>query len=225
MPAITALAIGDDAFPYHRFETMGPLLAEFLEAEGISVDRTTDRDALSDLEEYDVFVDYTTDSTMTDEQLDALLSHVRSGGGYVGIHGASVLTSAVSDDSDEVSETREATIELRELIGGQFITHPEQCDLPIEITDHEHPITAPLEDFTVWDEPYDVEFDDDNRILARMNHEDLGDVPVAWTRMYGDGRVFYCSLGHDENAFENESFQELITRGVRWTVTGEAEAA
>ncbi|MCP4640861.1 MAG: Gfo/Idh/MocA family oxidoreductase [bacterium] len=39
---------------------------------------------------------------------------------------------------------------------------------------------------------------------------------MAYTKSYGDGRVFYLALGHDERAFGHPSFQKLALRGVDW---------
>ena len=40
--------------------------------------------------------------------------------------------------------------------------------------------------------------------------------PVCWVREYGMGRVTFLSLGHGREAFENENFQELVVRCVKW---------
>jgi uncharacterized protein len=39
---------------------------------------------------------------------------------------------------------------------------------------------------------------------------------VAWTRLRGAGRVFYCSLGHKDHDFDVPEAQELVRRGMRW---------
>jgi type 1 glutamine amidotransferase len=212
----TVLAIGGTAFPFHDFEHVGPLVATAL-ARDADVTLTTEKEDLTDLDEYDVVLDYLTDSTLTDEQLDSLLSFVENGGGYVGLHCASDLTSVEPDDPDEVLAGREEPFpKLRELVGGHFITHPEQSEYEVEITVPDHEITAGVSDFTVFDEPYQVAWDDDVRVLAEMNHPDLETYPVAWTKAYGNGRVFYLSIGHTDETFATPEFQTLLANGVRW---------
>ena len=44
--------------------------------------------------------------------------------------------------------------------------------------------------------------------------------PMAWTKSYGQGRVFYTTLGHTKNTFERPAMQQLITQGVRWAGAG-----
>lgn len=205
------LVLGENTFPFHAIDEKR---AQFEAAlEGYDVTITDDRDALTG--EYDVLVDYLTDSTLTDEQLDALLGHVASGGGYVGVHCASDLTSTAADDPDELLDTREEPFpELRELIGGHFLTHPDQSEFGVDVLE-DHAITEGVEDFTVYDEPYQVEADDDVHVLARMDHPDLEDYPVVWTNE-SEGRVAYVSLGHTDEALENESVVRLLRNAVEW---------
>ncbi|WP_121741876.1 ThuA domain-containing protein [Natronorubrum halophilum] len=208
----TAVILGGNRFPFHRIERAGPTIARQLERRGIDVDVTADRDVLREdrISAYDVLVDYTTDSTFTDEQLAGLCSFVDSGGGYVGVHGAADLTTTVDGSRDE------PVPELRELLGGHFLAHPEQTMFDVTVVDSYHPISADLNGFSVWDEPYVLEYDDDVRVLARMDHPKNGDVPVAWVTSFGDGRVFYCSLGHDIPALVTDGVQSVLARGIRW---------
>lgn len=210
MSEIDALVIGGNRFPFHRFETMGPLIERTLAGADVNADLTTDRDALLDLAGYDVLVDYTTDSTLTDDQQDGLLSFVEGGGGYAGVHCASDLTTAEGEGREEPVPA------LRELIGGHFVTHPEQAAFDVNVVYSHHPVSAGIEDFHVWDEPYVVDYDEDVQVLARMDHPENGDMPVAWVKPYGDGRVFYCSLGHHRPAHTNAGVQSLLVNGVRW---------
>lgn len=215
---VSVLAIGGNRFPFHRFETVGPLLADALDARGVETTLTTDRNELTDLAAHDVVLDYLTDSTLAEEQRDGLLAFVENGGGYVGLHCAADLTTTAPDDPDELIDAREDPIpDLRELLGGHFVTHPEQATFDVRVVDSHHPITADLDGLRVWDEPYDVNVDADAvRVLARMDHPDLGDTPVLWVREHGDGRVCYCSLGHTDAALTHEGVGRLLRRAVRW---------
>lgn len=212
------LAIGGNRFPFHRFEDRGPTIAAAFD-DLIDVTLTTAKADLTDLAAYDAVVDYLTDSTLSDDQRDGLVSFVEDGGGYVGVHCAADLTSTASDDPDELIDAREEPVPaLRELLGGHFLTHPEQSIVDVRIVDHHSPITAGLEDVSVWDEPYVLDVDEDVRVLARMDHPEHADMPVAWTKHYGDGRVFYCSLGHGTASLTDDDVQALLRNGTRWAV-------
>ena len=209
------LILGENTFPFHRIEAMGPLLSDAI-GEEATVEITTDREMLSALDSYDVLVDYLTDSSFTDEQLDGLHAFIENGGGYFPIHCASDLTNTASDDPDELFDSREEPFpELRALIGGHFLTHPEQSEFEV-IIEADHPITDGVTDFTVFDEPYQVDVTDDITVLATMNHPDLDAYPVLWTRTRGDGRICYLSLGHTEEALTNEAVQRIIQNALGW---------
>lgn len=214
--ARSVLAIGGNRFPFHRFEERGPLLTAAVD-DRYEVTRTTDKDDLVDLARYDAVLDYLTDSSMTDEQREGLLSFVAEGGGYVGVHCAADLTSTEPEDPDDLIDSREEPFpELRELLGGHFLTHPEQSVVDVRIVDHHSPITTDLDDVSVWDEPYVLDVDDDVRVLARMDHPEHADMPVAWTKPYGDGRVFYCSVGHGTPSLTHPGVKRLLRNGTRW---------
>jgi hypothetical protein len=216
MSTRSVLAIGDNLFPFHRFEERGPQLAAAFE-DRIDLTLTTSKDELTDLSGYDAVLDYLTDSTLTDAQREGLCSFVDSGGGYAGVHCAADLTSVSPDDPDSVIDSRDRPVpELREMLGGHFLTHPEQCVVDARIVDHHHPITVTLDDVSVWDEAYVLDVDDDVRVLARMDHPEHADMPVAWVKSYGEGRVFYCSLGHGTPSLTDEGVRDLIRNGTRW---------
>ena len=52
------------------------------------------------------------------------------------------------------------------------------------------------------------------------------DMPVAWTKYWGLGRVFYCSLGHHDDVFDHSpTAQTLMLRGMLWAAEGKSYAA
>jgi type 1 glutamine amidotransferase len=204
----TVLVFGENTFDFHRLDEKRPLFESFLDEEDIDATITTDLNALQceSINEFDAVIDYLTKSTFTTEQREGLLGFVRDGGGYVGVHCASDFSSFVAEPDEE----------LESFVGGAFIDHPEQSEFAVRIR-AEHPITTGIDDFTVFDEPYNLRWNGDVNVLARMDHPELGDVPVVWTRIEGDGRVCYCSLGHTNSAFEQQPFQQLVTRAIQWT--------
>ena len=214
------LVIGDDAFPFHAIEEKGPLFADVL-GDVCEVSVTADRDRLTDLSGVDVVVDYTTDNAWAEAQRDGLLAHVEAGGGYVGVHGAADLTSYAPDDPDEViAHDDEPNPAMRDLMGGIFLTHPENGIFTVEPV-ADHPITDGVDAFEVYDEPYQVEWDDHVAVLARMDHPDLDDYPVVWENPAPAGRVCYLSLGHTDEAFETDGFRRLLRNAVGWAADGD----
>jgi type 1 glutamine amidotransferase len=41
-------------------------------------------------------------------------------------------------------------------------------------------------------------------------------MPVVWKRMWGQGRVFYSSLGHKLDDFDVPQVMEMMQRGMLW---------
>lgn len=214
MTRIEALLIGENSI--HDFDEVAPFIEAAL-GDATTVEISTDVSKLEDLSAYDVVVDYLTDSRLTDAQVDGLCSFVTDGGGYLPIHCAADLTSHLDEDGEFVSRDQPVP-GLRELVGGHFLDHPEQSTFGVEIIDGDHPVTDGVSDFEVFDEPYQVAYDEDRvRVLARMNHPDLDErYPVIWVREHGDGRVCYSSLGHTDEALEHESHRRLLANAVRW---------
>ena len=167
-----------------------------------------DLDALvaPNLDPYDLIVFYYTIGEISDAQKNGLLNHIASGKGYVGVHSA----------ADSFRECPE----YRAMVGGYFVTHPHYRDYQVSIVDTEHPITEGLDETVVTDEQYILDYDPRNHVLASALWE--GDaMPVAWTKSWGDGRVFYLALGHDAKACEHEIFGTLLRRGALWAGTPE----
>jgi type 1 glutamine amidotransferase len=42
--------------------------------------------------------------------------------------------------------------------------------------------------------------------------------PATWAKMHGTGRVFYTSMGHREDVWENPIFQDILFGGISWAV-------
>ncbi|HIE53104.1 MAG TPA: ThuA domain-containing protein [Armatimonadetes bacterium] len=153
------------------------------------------------LDPYDLLVFFYTVGELTDVQKTGLLNWVASGKGFVGVHSA--------------ADSFRGCPEYRAMIGGYFVTHPRYREYQVSIVDPEHPITKGLEEFMVTDEQYILDYDPRVNVLASALHRGAA-MPVAWTKSWGQGRVFYLALGHDAPACRHEMFKLLLQRGARW---------
>jgi type 1 glutamine amidotransferase len=45
-----------------------------------------------------------------------------------------------------------------------------------------------------------------------------GSYPIAWCKNYGQGKVFYTSLGHREDVWENKAYQAHVLGAIRWVL-------
>jgi type 1 glutamine amidotransferase len=175
-------------------------------------------DALIDgerLRALDLIVPVWTMGTITKEQLQPLLAAVESGVGLGGCHGG--MCDSFRDATD-----------YQFMTGGQWVAHPgnDGVDYTVRIVDPAHFITAGSPgEFAVTTEQYYMHTDPANRVLAVTRfptvegpHSPNGpvDMPVVWTKYYGRGRIFYCSLGHHADVVAQPEVLRLCRRGLLW---------
>src|SRR3712207_8885515 len=102
-----------------------------------------------------------------------------------------------------------------------FLKDPAPPDIsPLPLHDP-LPIASPPPTFGVTDEFYTFRTNprDVAHILLRADPVSLeteGDLPLAWTKPYGAGRVYYNALGHFDAGWEAASFQAQLLGGLRW---------
>jgi type 1 glutamine amidotransferase len=151
----------------------------------------------------------------TRAQQQALLDYVKAGHGYISIHGAD-------------NAAPDWVPEWRQMLGGVY-SHVGQPDgktkkgsFVVKITDSASPVTQGLKDFSLNDELYyQMQMLPDVQPLATIDYN--GQTwPVAWTRTYGEGRVFHTPLGHrdfgpgKDDPLRNPNLAKLIVQGIDW---------
>jgi len=138
------------------------------------------------------------------DQLKPLLEAVRSGVGIAGVHGG-------------MADSFRTQTEYQFMVGGQWVAHPggDGVNFTVHIDGEPHPITEGIEDFEVTTEHYYVHVDPAIRVLAASRFGDVV-MPAVWTKTYGKGRVFYCSLGHTPDVAEMPEVLGMVTRGMVW---------
>ncbi len=196
----------------HEPKQVSDILAAALRQNGFQVEVVDTLDALRDeakLKALDLIVMEWTMGRIEREQLTPLLNAVGGGVGLAGVHGG------LGDSF------REAT-DYQYMVGGQWVAHPgnDGIEYMVQIVDHQHPITRGLHDFQVKSEHYYMHIDPAIHVLATTPFGDVA-MPVAWTKLWGHGRVFYCSLGHVAQVFEQDpQIGEMVTRGMLWAAEG-----
>ena len=165
------------------------------------------------------------DLEMDDPQKADLLSFVHDDGkGFIGIHSAAI--------------TFVNWPEYGEMLGGYYDEHPwGTFDAPIIVEDPTFPgMQQWPKSFVLRDEIYQMRnySRDKVRVLMRLDaskldlanknvHRTDRDFAVTWAKMYGKGRVFYTTLGHVEENWDNPKFQKMIIEAIKWA-TGMIDA-
>ncbi|MCL4505311.1 MAG: ThuA domain-containing protein [Chloroflexi bacterium] len=194
---------------FHPTEKGGKLLDQILKADGrYQLEMTTDLDAFTRLPggQYAAVVLYTTGfhDDLTPERERGLTDFVRNGGGFIGIHSAA--------DSFRGSQA------YLDMLNGEFLTHPEHHEFKISIADHDHYLTTRMPDFSVYDEMYHLQkFDPAKCTILAQTQWQGKQMPLAYARSYGNGRVVYLANGHTAEVWKHPEFRKLLVRAVAWS--------
>lgn len=185
-----------------------------LEAEGFQVDVVNTLHAYLDAEKMaslDLVVQSWTMGEISNDQAQGLCTAVASGVGLAGWHGG--LCDAFRSDTN-----------YQFMTGGNWVEHPGNIrEYTVNITRPDDPIVAGLNDFQMHSEQYYLHVDPSNEVLATTTFS--GEpypwvegcvMPVVWKRRYGQGRVFYSSLGHVADDFQVPECFEIMKRGMLW---------
>jgi uncharacterized protein len=172
------------------------------------------------LKNFDCVVFFTTGNPVNKEELVDLLDWVKAGGAFAGTHCA----------TDTLYNTTYGG-----LIGGYFDGHPWHQKVTLKVEKGDHPaaagfktgdvITDEIYQFKNWSrEDLDVLISiDNNSIDTTKGKRDDKDYAVSWTKTVGNGRVFYTSLGHRNEVWDDPRFQTHLIAGLKWAMAAKSE--
>lgn len=200
----------------HEPEKCAGIAADLLKKEGFDVEISATLDAYLDepkMMKLNLVVPVWTMGTISKEQEKGLLNAVKSGVGIAGWHGG-------------MCDSFRQNTGYQFMTGGQWVAHPGGIvDYEVNIVKRDDPITRGLSDFKMHSEQYYLHTDPGSEVLATTtftgehggSHWIKGTVmPAVWKRRYGDGKVFYSSLGHVAADFDVPEVREIIRRGMIW---------
>jgi len=215
-------------------------LAEIGTRHGLTVVATKDGRVFDgDLDRYVAFAFFTS-GDLTETGTDrappmsargkqALLAAIRQGKGFVGIHSAS--------DTFHSPGQRFATQPQPDpyiaMLGGEFLGHGSQQAAHVTVADPAFPgLQGRGEGFTITEEWYSLKnCADDLHVLLVMETEGMPEhdyrrppYPLAWARQEGQGRVYYNAMGHRDDVWTSDRFQDMLGGALAWVV-GAAPAA
>jgi len=174
---------------------------------------------------------------MTPEGKQALLDAIKHGKGFVGIHSASDTFHTNEpggtnpDPAPRYQTFGDKADPYIKMLGGEFIKHGAQQPSKLIVTDPKFPGAAGLVGSDWTEEWYSLkEFQPNLHVIAvndthgmKGPEYDRAPYPETWAQAYGDGRVFYTSLGHREDIWLNPKFQDLLFGGIAYA-TGQVQA-
>jgi type 1 glutamine amidotransferase len=179
------------------------------------------------LKNYDgvIFASTTGDLPLPDKQ--GFLDWIKAGHAFIGIHAA--------------ADTFHGYPEFIAMLGGEFSHHGPQVSVECLNEDPANPATAHLgKTWTIQQEEiyqfknYDPAKVHDLLIMDKHpeHKEVVGHFPVSWCKNYGNGRVFYTSLGHREDIWDadptlkdrkndaaiSQAYQQHVLGGIEWAL-------
>ena len=169
------------------------------------------------LKTYDgfIFANTTLNLPLADKQ--AFLDEIKGGKAFIGMHSASDTFHGEGNKVDPYIE----------MLGGEFLGHGAQAGVECLVQDGKHPSVKHFgEAFCMEKEEiyllknYDKTKVRDLLVLDKHPNKkkEAGHFPIAWCKDYGTGKVFYTSLGHREDVWENKAYQEHILGGIKWAL-------
>ena len=198
----------------HEPEQSIDVFVPWMRSEGAEVTVSDTLDIYLDeslMSSLDLIVQIWTMGKISKEQEKALLKAVKGGVGLAGWHGG-------------IGDSFRDNVEFQFMVGGQWVAHPGGViDYHVKITDRKDYVTQGLKDFDMHSEQYYMHVDPNVKVLATTEfsgeHAPWIDgcvVPAVWKKYYGEGRVFYSSLGHVMSDFKGHEVLAIQQRGIRW---------
>ena len=200
----------------HQPEVVAALFAGMLRAEGLAVEVSDSLSCFDDaakLATYDLIVPVWTMSEITKDQALNACAAVAGGVGMAGCHGG-------------MCDAFRSNVDWQFMTGSQWVAHPgnDGMEYRVKIVSDD-PLVAGIADFDVKSEQYYLHVDPAVKVLATTEfplfagpHSPNGMVamPVAYTKLWGQGRVYYNALGHQANVIDHGAPLEMLRRGMVW---------
>ncbi|MFU1795537.1 ThuA domain-containing protein [Paenibacillus azoreducens] len=205
----------------HQPEEVSALFRKVLEAEGFEVEVSDTLAAFDDeakLMSLDLIIPVWTMGEISQERVNHVSAAVQSGVGLAGCHGG-------------MCDAFRSNVDWQFMTGGNWVAHPgnDGTSHRIHIVNASSPLVEGIEDFDVVTEQYYLHVDPAIEVLATTRFpvaegphtaNKAVDMPVVWTKRWGHGRVFYCSLGHQADVIEMPPVKEIMRRGLLWAAAG-----
>jgi scyllo-inositol 2-dehydrogenase (NADP+) len=180
------------------------LAAAFTGHDHTQIHQTTNLDILTNLDGHNLLVIAGALAQLSPAQEKSLCQWVNAGGGLIAIHAAS----EISNHNAHYSE----------MLGTKCLQPGPIAEFNVNISDGQHEITRNFCEFRAIDRVLALQRTTECDLHWLLSHNWRGQIsPLSYVREYGQGRVFYTTLGHDVRAIQSPHFQRMIRRAAAWT--------
>jgi len=146
----------------------------------------------------------------------------QKGHGFIGFHSAADTFRSKPTDKEENESYRW----YWDMIGGTFNGHPWNSRNTVTITVHDtkFPAMKPFgKEFQFKDEIYQYRNWQPKKVhmlmslnMAKCEPKMPYQVPVAWCKNWGDGKVYFNNLGHNKETWANKNYMKSNELAIRW---------
>ncbi|URJ51827.1 ThuA domain-containing protein [Paenibacillus polymyxa] len=210
----------------HEPEQVAAIFERILKEEQFEVEVSNTLEAYQDAEkllDLDLIVPVWTMGQIEQELVNNVSAAVQGGVGLTGCHGG-------------MCDAFRNNVDWQFMTGGQWVAHPgnDGVEYMVNMKRGSSPLLDHIEDFQVKSEQYYLHVDPAVEVLATTRfpivpgpHSANGpvDMPVVWTKRWGNGRVFYNSLGHHADIIDMPQVTEMMRSGFLWAAAGKQAVA
>ncbi|XOV81012.1 MAG: ThuA domain-containing protein [Aestuariibacter sp.] len=163
--------------------------------------------------EFDAIIPLWTQGELSPAQESAFSAAISYGLGLIAWHG--------SADAFRCNQ------QFKMMLGGTFISHPgDKVHYPVVPVTNPQISIVDMPVFELESEQYYMHVDPSVNWVAETVFTSSNRpwhkvrMPVSWTKMWGQGRVFYTAIGHDVESFEHDAALKLLGKGIEWVLEG-----
>ncbi len=204
----------------HELKTKYGLYCEILQ--GSAEKNSKDRHDLAGLEaltKADLAVLFMRRRALTAEQMQHFRDYLNKGGALIGLRTASHALDTRGNAPEGYAEWLKLDPEV---FGGNYHGHHgrgPKCTVTLAAGAEGHPILAGVKLPVLSNGSlYEVRpLEDSTKRLLVGTIPDKEPEPVAWTNQYKQSRIFYTSLGHQDD-FQSEPFRRMLINAVFWAM-------
>ncbi|WP_026565164.1 ThuA domain-containing protein [Bacillus sp. UNC41MFS5] len=205
----------------HQPEQVADIFKGILEEENFQVEVSNTLDSYADpdkLKNLDLIIPHWTMGAIEQKYVQNISEAVIQGVGLAGCHGG-------------MCDSFRNNVDWQFMTGGNWVAHPgnDGVEYMVNIKHSTSPLLEGLADFKVVSEQYYLHYDPAVEVLAATRFPNVNgphaankpvDMPVVWTKHWGQGNVFYSSLGHQANIITMPEVSRIMRRGFMWAAEG-----
>ncbi|MCS7181216.1 MAG: ThuA domain-containing protein [bacterium] len=191
--------------PYHPSTEFAKIIERELNNYEIVLERNKEIFKKDGIFNFDGVLIYADNTEFDEKEEENVVKYVKNGGGLVGLHSTAAYF--------------EKNKKFKDLLGCEFLGHSPIFPFELKSTSS-HYINRRIPNTIIEDEFYFLNVKEEAEILFKGYWQ--GKIlPLGYIKNFGNGRIFYLSVGHNLNVFKNKDVIKCLKRAILWTIKEE----